>query len=340
MIILGLHFGHDGSACVVKNGKLVSAISTERITRVKKEAGVTDAVINYVLDAAGVTLEDVDHIALSEYFDENNNSTLKFFNNDGLPMLNIDHTFFFNNIGWFQCTLYGKTIPVTAMPHHLAHCASAYYTSNFDSAWCMSIDTSFNTLPANSLIAKGEGNKLTAMYCPNAMTGMGYLYFTHHLGLGPSLHKAGTTMGLASYGTPLPEVVENIDQYVDETFFPDNTTMTEYHVYFNELWNKLSKGKKFSGRDSYMPDAMNLAATIQYIFENGLLRCANNIPAEGNKNLCLSGGSLYNCNTNTIIKTKSQFENVHHFPACGDDGICIGSALYAAHHIYDEPRNN
>lgn len=340
MIILGLHFGHDGSACVVKNGKLVSAISTERITRVKKESGLTNEVIDYVLDAAGITIDDVDHIALAEYLKDFSNGTVDLINNDGTRVESTIATLYFNETSSFQSNIRGRTIPTTVISHHLAHCASAYYTSNFDSAWCLSMDTSHHLLPCNSLVAKGEGNKLVAMYCPNIMVGIGYYVFTLQLGLGSPMYKAGTTMGLASYGTPLAHVVENIDQYVDETFFPDNINPMQYVEYFYGLWNSLSGGKTFSGRDSYLPEATNLAATMQYIFEKSLLRCANNIPAAGDKNLCLGGGSLYNCNANTILKTESQFENVHHFPACGDDGLCVGAALYVAHHVYNEPRYN
>ena len=49
--VLGLSFGHDGGACVVKDGKLLSAIATERLTRFKKERGVTKKTIKYVLDS-------------------------------------------------------------------------------------------------------------------------------------------------------------------------------------------------------------------------------------------------------------------------------------------------
>ena len=47
--ILGLHLGHDGSACLVKDGRLECAISTERITRIKKDLAFTDDVIDYIL---------------------------------------------------------------------------------------------------------------------------------------------------------------------------------------------------------------------------------------------------------------------------------------------------
>ena len=49
MIVLGLCFGHDGSVAVVRDGKLVSAIATERITRVKKNRGVTRETLRYGL---------------------------------------------------------------------------------------------------------------------------------------------------------------------------------------------------------------------------------------------------------------------------------------------------
>ena len=49
--ILGVQFGHDGSVCLVKNGKLEFAIGTERITGVKTDKGVIKT--NTVINAAG-----------------------------------------------------------------------------------------------------------------------------------------------------------------------------------------------------------------------------------------------------------------------------------------------
>ena len=48
--ILGLNFGHDGSVCLVRDGKLEFAIATERITKVKKQSSFTEEVIDYFLD--------------------------------------------------------------------------------------------------------------------------------------------------------------------------------------------------------------------------------------------------------------------------------------------------
>ena len=45
--ILGLQFGHDGSVCLVKDGKLEACVATERITRKKKDQEFNDEVIDY-----------------------------------------------------------------------------------------------------------------------------------------------------------------------------------------------------------------------------------------------------------------------------------------------------
>ena len=68
--ILGLNFGHDGSVCLVRDGKLEFAIGTERISKVKKQQGFTDEIINYVLDSCGLTLDDIDCVATNDFRQE------------------------------------------------------------------------------------------------------------------------------------------------------------------------------------------------------------------------------------------------------------------------------
>src|SRR5919112_3540045 len=66
MIILGLNAHHaDASACIVVDGKLVAAAEEERFRRVKHWAGFPSAAVKYCLDEAGVSLNEVDHIAVN-----------------------------------------------------------------------------------------------------------------------------------------------------------------------------------------------------------------------------------------------------------------------------------
>ena len=277
--ILGLNFGHDGSVCLVKDGKLEFAISTERITKVKKQSGFTDEIINYVLDSCGMTLDDIDCVVTNDFKQE-------VFGNHYL----VDNIF-----------IQGKEFKCYIIPHHLSHCASAYYTSPYDEAYCFSMDCSMGKPEANSLVAYGRGKNLKAIYCPAEMVGVLYGEVTERLGLGPALHKAGTTMGLASYGTPFD---------------------FDYQSYTDDIKHK-----------------MNVAASVQDLFEKKVLNVLSEIDNKTD-NLCLSGGSFLNCNANSKVVMHSKFKNVHHFPACGDDGTSVGSALYVAHHILGESRHD
>ena len=43
--ILGLHFGHDGAACVLRNGEIAGYVLRERSNRVKHALGIGDTEI-------------------------------------------------------------------------------------------------------------------------------------------------------------------------------------------------------------------------------------------------------------------------------------------------------
>lgn len=65
MIILGLHFGHDASVCVVKDGRVVVNILGERIVRLKHAMTLSVELIRTALDEAAVRIEDIDYCAVS-----------------------------------------------------------------------------------------------------------------------------------------------------------------------------------------------------------------------------------------------------------------------------------
>ena len=335
MNILGLHYGHDGAACIIKDGRLVSSISTERITKKKKASGVTHEVIDYVLENANLKFDDIDVIALSDYYRENNFGTLDLYI-DGKQVDSTSQIVFENNVIHAEGKSRGRNIKVLVLPHHLCHCAAAYYTSDFKESWCFSLDSSGGAIEANSLIAKGVGNKLFAVNHPGLMIGEGYSSFTELCGIGHPLYKAGTMMGLASYGMPCKDVRDNIDEYVKDSYFMTD----DYGDFYYNLFMKWSKSKrKLENNESSKPEAIMLSASIQFLLERCVLDVVQNkIDNDNVLNLCLAGGTLLNCNANTYIAKKSRFKKIHHFPGCGDDGIAVGAALYANHHIYDQPR--
>jgi len=64
--ILGINAYHgDAAAALIKDGRIVAAAEEERFNRVKHCAGFPAAALRYCLAAAGITIEDIDHIGIS-----------------------------------------------------------------------------------------------------------------------------------------------------------------------------------------------------------------------------------------------------------------------------------
>ena len=65
MIILGIHDGHNASASLIVDGRLVCALAEERLSRGKHHYGYPDRAIQTVLETAGITTKDIDRISMS-----------------------------------------------------------------------------------------------------------------------------------------------------------------------------------------------------------------------------------------------------------------------------------
>ena len=66
MIILGLNaYYGDSSACLLRDGQLIAAAEEERFSRVKHWAGFPSEAILYCLREGGLTLGQVDAIAIN-----------------------------------------------------------------------------------------------------------------------------------------------------------------------------------------------------------------------------------------------------------------------------------
>src|SRR4029453_6300223 len=194
-----------------------------------------------------------------------------------------------------------------------------------------------------SVFAYGEGPKLHYLCCPGLMIGNAYSHFTERLGIGSGLHKAGTTMALASYAQPGPRALQRWEHY-GQSFYQRFDQGSD-EIFMNLMWSELSGlpphvSLTKEERDSQL--AMSVAASLEYVFEQTILKSANELHERTEKynggNLCLSGGSFLNSNANMLVKQKSPFKTIHLFPACGDDGTAAGAALYMLHHFLHVPR--
>ncbi len=66
MYILGINAYHgDAAAAIIKDGELIAAVEEERFNRVKHCAGFPSQSVRYCLEAAGIQIDDVEHVGIS-----------------------------------------------------------------------------------------------------------------------------------------------------------------------------------------------------------------------------------------------------------------------------------
>jgi carbamoyltransferase len=67
-VILGIHDGHDASAAVFVDDRIVAAAQEERFSGVKTECGYPRQAIAACLRTAGIKVADVDHVAIASHY--------------------------------------------------------------------------------------------------------------------------------------------------------------------------------------------------------------------------------------------------------------------------------
>lgn len=261
-----------------------------------------------------------------------------------------------------------KTFNGMFVDHHFAHAASAFYTSDFEESAIFTVDASMHDTEACSGFFVGRGNTLQQFRNPGYMYGNFYDIATEHLGVGPGVTKAGTLMGLAAYGRISKNAYDNWKEWTAPQYSRKGDRVE--HRYIDWLFTQISGrfpyvlnrrrtdilNKKpgaiegytrewqepFTNEESVTQEGMDIAADIQFVAERSLVEYSQQLFEETKSfnrgNLCVAGGTFLNCNANYKIKTETDFENMHMFPACGDDGTAVGSALWLAHAWYEFPR--
>lgn len=65
MNILGLHFGHDAAACILRDGRIASYVMRERHARIKHAISLEFKTIQMALDEAGLAWDQIDYCAIT-----------------------------------------------------------------------------------------------------------------------------------------------------------------------------------------------------------------------------------------------------------------------------------
>lgn len=348
MIILGIHKGHDSSAALIIDGQIIADVAEERFSRIKHHAGLPFQSVAYCLAAAGITMEDVDAVAIATRF-----STPEFnllFEIDPLdPRLQAPSwkrrakSTIENLAGvvderlplYFKRFPLGKKTRIVNIEHHLAHAAAAYFTSNNpEKQLILSMDGLGDGFSV--CIYRGENGHLEPLHQMGPEASLGWFYgnVTEALGWWHG-DGEGKTMGLAPYGDPL-KAYDELEQ-----FYPkfSNGYLTDGHDFGRPHslvdrgaihWHLDDASKIQKLLSVHSPE--DLAAAAQKILEEQVINIAGPwMEKERTANLTCSGGVFMNVKLNQRIWESGKVAKHWIYPNAGDSGLAVGAALQVYH---------
>jgi len=231
MIILGINAYHgDAAAAIVRDGQLIAAVEEERFNRIKHCAGFPVESIRYCLEAAGVRIQDVDHVGISRDPSAHLHKKILFAatkiakgigqrakgeeqgaegGSRGMVGIIADRLANAGKVRDLKGDL-ARALGVSKsslraefhnIEHHRAHLASSFFVSPFDRAALLSIDGFGDFI--STMWAVGEDNSIDVLgqvEYPHS-TGIVYTATTQFLGF-PHYGDEGKVMGLAPCGEP------------------------------------------------------------------------------------------------------------------------------------------
>ncbi|MEE2827949.1 MAG: carbamoyltransferase N-terminal domain-containing protein, partial [Myxococcota bacterium] len=211
MDILGISFGVDTSACLLRDGQVVAAALEERFTRTKHDRSWPARAIAWCLSEADTTLDGVDQVAFFW------NPALQLdYPHPGRSQTYRHHGDYLHMVpswllGGLQTPIQGpwtrqtialegrRPLTITYVTHHLCHAAAAFFPSPFSSAAVLTVDGYGER--ASASLGRFDANGYAAIESMDFPQSLGAFYaaITGYLGFRTNSGE-GKVKGLAAYG--------------------------------------------------------------------------------------------------------------------------------------------
>lgn len=347
----------DGAACLLHNGRVVAAVEEERPLRFKQASmklsgGLPSRAIELCFQQAGITWDDVDHVAyfFRPWLEFVRMTAFRWRKAFWAPHVASYYTLYHlellkGHLAVPQLVRYrckAPAPPVQFWGHHLTHAASAFYVSPFDQAAILVMDAVGERDCTSFFLGQGTHiTRLRSWAFPHSW-GFVYAMMTQYLGF-RSNRDEYKVMGLAAFGQPIyaAELERVIGLRLDGSLRLDWS-------YFDPAF----KGPRYFSRKFYhafgpprLPEEpiterhQNLAASLQEVLERSALRLAGELyRLTRARSLCIAGGVGLNCSMNGRLAREGPFREVFVPPAPHDAGSAMGAALLTQHVLLKQPR--
>lgn len=352
MTILGINDGVYAGAAIIRDGRMVSAISEERLIRKKMAIGFPVESIAEVMRLSATKASDIRAVAVAthdEHFRMPAADWIGWFETSASPLKaaqlrlaskaaglfgrsRIFHRLYYWSrlpASWRRKravrrtlrTRWGLMCPVVFVDHHTAHAASAYYTSGFKNATVISIDGGGDGKSAK--VFEARNRRLKELFSISSYDSMGnvYAYITQICGFKAHRHE-GKITGLAAHGKPIYK--PTLERFIE---FRDGGFANKSRSYYVSSVEKIRQALP---RDFRKED---LACSVQAHLEDLAVQFVRHwVRRTGCGNLAIAGGVAANVRMNQRINEIAEVNDFYVFPAMGDDGLAVG----AAYHLWAE----
>ncbi|MFA6447459.1 MAG: carbamoyltransferase C-terminal domain-containing protein [Patescibacteria group bacterium] len=342
MHILGIsEIDNDAGVVLLKDSAVVCGINEERLSRIKQHAGFPHRSVEWVLRYAGLTLNDIDWIAVAKadpsvnpelfYRVRERLSTYDYFSKADPASL------WTKTLNWMvqkfrnaprSVRVAGKMSDeirdwgqknscldkMIRVPHHYAHAACAYWAGGYDNALAVTIDGQGEGITSQVyLVTKGGFDLLKEIFVPHSL-GVFYAAVTKALGFRPARHE-GKITGLAAYGKPDEKLLSEIRKLAS---YDGKGGFVAPSIYGN--YPKILYLAKQYGRE-------NISAAFQTVLEEVATQYISYyVKTYKTENIVLAGGVFANVKLNQRTHGIPGVKNVFVFPHMADGGLGYGAA--------------
>ena len=340
MIIIGISFSHNGSVCLLRDGKVIVAIQAERLTRLKRQAldidknqDALNLCLNYCLSFSKVKIDDIDYIAFST------------------PWVLKDLKE--KCIEWINRISPNKKISVKSVSHHLAHAEYIIHYGNNENGTVCVIDGSGSY---GNEIKKNDYNDLEDMYKNDDNHKLDFTKETVSI-YKYKQNKLSAKFKVLSSNTKVINFTDNVRSYfhsighiweiVSNLIFQDGNQAGKVMGLIGFNKGKIKKKflefdrdfkpiinvdflnteiKKIKAKKNKPTDISFLADIIQKDTNDYVISLLNKFISKKDKAIYLSGGVMLNIKLNTEIAKSFPDKKIIINGSTEDNGTSIGAA--------------
>jgi carbamoyltransferase len=322
--------GMDAAAVLLRDGDVVAGASEERFDRIKKSGAFPFKAIQYCLDAAGATLNDVQDVCTNFNFGRYR----PIYASEELARAYWQECLSPESVFGMVKSRFrpGDATRFHATDHHDAHLHAALASSDFERCLAVVMDAAGEIAATSVYLCEGPTITRLARYPVTQSLGIFYSLVTQFLGYAFNEDEY-KVMGLASFGDPQRhrEYFQSAIRLgpngsVEIPCLALNRGFVE-GLFFSASATELERGLGIDGKNCAHQERADVSAALQQRFTEALFHICGHFQQQTKAaNLVLSGGCAENCAAIGELRTSGMFEQIHIAYSSGDEGTALGAA--------------